>query len=111
VQKVILWWLRRHTPARDCHLWTLDNGFKQTLSEFLPLFLQKESGFQGKALRISTGEKAFCTLFTDERLKKVDKNFKLSNALRLIYESFAQTFPKVCGVRGKIPNPHSFSDD
>jgi hypothetical protein len=27
---------------------------------------QKESGFQGNALRISTGEKAFCTLFTDE---------------------------------------------
>jgi hypothetical protein len=47
-------WLRPHTPARDCYLWTLDKGFKQTLSEFLPLFLQKESGFQGKALRIST---------------------------------------------------------
>jgi hypothetical protein len=59
VQKFILWWLRPHTPARDCHLWTLDKGFKQTLSEFLPLFLQKESGFQGKALRISTGEKRF----------------------------------------------------
>jgi acetylglutamate/LysW-gamma-L-alpha-aminoadipate kinase len=28
-------------------------GSKQTLSEFLSLFLQKESGFQGKALRIS----------------------------------------------------------
>jgi hypothetical protein len=37
----------------------------------LPLFLQKESGFQGKALRISTGEKAFCTLFTEERFQKV----------------------------------------
>jgi hypothetical protein len=70
VQKVILWWLRPHTPARDCRLWTLDKGFKQTLSEFLPFFLQKERGFQGKALRISTGEKAFCTLFTDEHNKK-----------------------------------------
>jgi hypothetical protein len=29
--------------------------------------LQKESGFQGNALRISTGEKAFCTIYTDER--------------------------------------------
>jgi hypothetical protein len=45
-------------------------GSEQTLSEFLPLFLQKESGFQGKALRISTGEKAFCTLFTEERFSK-----------------------------------------
>jgi hypothetical protein len=46
-------------------------GSKQTLSEFLPLLLQKESGFQGKALRISTGEKAFCTLVTEERFQKV----------------------------------------
>jgi hypothetical protein len=58
-------------PGRDCHLCTLYKGSKQTLAEFLPLFLQKESGFQGKALRISTGEKAFCTLFTEELLKKV----------------------------------------
>jgi hypothetical protein len=28
---------------------------------------QKESGFQGNALRISTAEKACCTLSTDER--------------------------------------------
>jgi hypothetical protein len=37
----------------------------------LPLFLQKESGFQGNALRNSKREKVFCTLFTEERLKKV----------------------------------------
>jgi hypothetical protein len=59
-------------------------GSLKALSEFLPLFLQKESGFQGEALRISTGEKAFCTLFTQAPLKKVDKNFKLSNALHSI---------------------------
>jgi hypothetical protein len=86
VQKVILWRRSHHTPARDCHLWTLDKRFKQTLSEFLPLFLQKESGFQGKALIISTGEKAFCTLFTDER-------------------------SKVCRVRGDTPNPNTFAGD
>jgi hypothetical protein len=33
--------------------------------------LQKESGFQGKALRNSTKEKSVCTLFTDERFQKV----------------------------------------
>jgi hypothetical protein len=37
----------------------------------LPLFLQKESGFQGEALRNSTKEKSIGTLFTDERFQKV----------------------------------------
>jgi hypothetical protein len=37
----------------------------------LPLFLQKESGFQGEALRISTGEKDICILSTEERFQKV----------------------------------------
>jgi hypothetical protein len=43
----------------------------------LPLFLQKESGFQGEALRNSTKEKSVCTLFTDERFAKkvTPKNF------------------------------------
>jgi hypothetical protein len=39
----------------------------------LPLFLQKESGFQGEALRNSTKEKSICTLFTDERFQKGNK--------------------------------------
>jgi hypothetical protein len=46
-------------------------GSKQTLAEFLSLFLQKESEFQGEALRISTGEKSFCTLSTEELFQKV----------------------------------------
>jgi hypothetical protein len=37
----------------------------------LPLFLQKENGFQGEALRISTGEKDIFTLSTEERFQKV----------------------------------------
>jgi hypothetical protein len=36
----------------------------------LPLFLQKESGFQGNALRNLKREKEFCTFSTDERFKK-----------------------------------------
>jgi hypothetical protein len=60
--KLSLRWLRPRA---------LYKGSKQILSEFLPLFLQKESGFQGEALRISTGEKDICTLFTDERFQKV----------------------------------------
>jgi hypothetical protein len=67
----------------------------------LPLFLQKESGFQGKALRISTGEKAFCTLFTDERLKKVDKNFKLSSTLCSITR--VQMAKALCRVWDSVP--------
>jgi hypothetical protein len=46
----------------------------------LPLFLQKESGVWGEAPfePVKKREKAFCTLFTDERLKKAGKNFHIS---------------------------------
>jgi hypothetical protein len=41
--------------------------------EFLPLFLQKESGVWGEAPTNikKKREKAFCTICTDERLQKV----------------------------------------
>ncbi len=57
---------------------SLDSGkeSKQTFTKFLPLFLQKESGFQGSALRTQKEKKDVCTLSTDERLEKGNpKNF------------------------------------
>ncbi len=36
---------RQRLPSLDS-----DKGSKQTFTKFLPLFLQKESGFQGSAL-------------------------------------------------------------
>ena len=45
-------------PHPRQRLLSLDSGkgFKSALLEFLPLFLQKESGFQGSALRTQKGE-------------------------------------------------------
>ena len=43
-----------------------DKGFKMTFSKFLSLFLQKESGFQGNALRNLKFKKFICTFSTEE---------------------------------------------
>ncbi len=59
VRTLILWWLRPHTPARDCRLWTLVKGLNKSSPEFLPLFSQKESGFQGSALRTQKEKEMF----------------------------------------------------
>jgi hypothetical protein len=46
-------------------------------------------------------KKSFCTLFTEERLKKVDKNFKLSNAVHSI--TGVQRAQALCRVWDRVP--------
>jgi hypothetical protein len=65
---------------------------------------QKESGVWGEAPVNNHPEKrkkAFCTICTDERLKKVDKNFKLSNAQRSIIR--VQRATALCRVWDRVP--------
>jgi hypothetical protein len=55
----------------DCRLCTLYKGSKQTLSEFLPLFLQNREWDSGQSPENINKKKLFCTLFTEELFQKV----------------------------------------
>ena len=56
---------RQRLPSLDS-----GKGSKQTFTKFLPLFLQKESGFQGSALRTQKEKRCLHTFSTDERFQK-----------------------------------------
>jgi hypothetical protein len=74
----------------------------------LPLFLQKESGVWGEApinKHPEKGKKAFCTICTDERLKKVNKNFHIS--ARSAENTQVQRTTVLCRVWDRVPQNDS----